>query len=527
MHPSTTGRVATLPESVLFARSRRRRLLAFGSNLFPEPSQVFSYELSADLADRVDAEVRFAHVEKADPRLGGGMPARWMTYGLLAPKMAHPVHADLEHFRRSRPDQFASLVSYLTMRYGLGADDIVKMPTFLAAVTQARWAQAWAPDVIVTLYSHHGAVAGFVTAWLLGLPRIHFHYPLSGDIDPLALMQADLLQFAEVITVPSDAERQALHRDFDGALDARIISQREEPNWQIVLAERVHDVLRAQPPADGAPATGTRAAFATCAAPSPAAALAAPEPDAPVRFVVVGAERTGSNLLVDMLATHPDVAAAGELFNTRMIDEGQLDARMVADVDVASMLRQRREDPPAFLDAMAARATGSGRRAFGFKLLYYHMLSDNRVVDHLLSQPDLRVIHLVRRDRVARYVSQVRAERTDQWWSAASDDAAQRRSGGAVEVDPRMLLWDMQFMEQLEERTRATFAGFRGVEIAYEDLAADLEGATATALALLDLPPARLAPQSQKQGDGDARKRIVNWQELRGVFRGTRWGHLF
>lgn len=522
MHPPFTGRATALPSSRLFGQKQRRRLLCFGSGSFPDPSQVFSYEIALDLADRLDADARFAHFEKADPRLGGGTQARWMAYGLLAPKMAHPVHADLEHFRRACPDQLAALVSYLTMRYGLGADDIVKMPTFLAAVSQARWAQAWEPDMVATFYSHHGAVAGFITAWLLGLPRVHFHYPLAGDIDPLALMQADLLQFAEVIAVPGEVERTALHRDFAGALDARVLSQREEANWQVVLAERAHDVLRARLAARE-PALGPRAAFATCAAACPEA----PAPDAPLTFVVVGAERTGSNLLVDMLATHPDIAAAGELFNTRMIDEGRLDARTVEPVDVEAMLRLRLADPAAFLRAIAQQATRDGQRAFGFKLLYYHMLSDNRVVDHLLSQPDLRVIHLVRRDRVARYVSQLRAERTDHWWSAATDDAAQRRAGGDVEVDPRMLLWDMQFVEQLEDRARATFAGCRGVEIAYEDLAADLDGATGKALALLDLPTIRLAPQSQKQGEGDARKRIVNWQELRGVFRGTRWGHLF
>jgi LPS sulfotransferase NodH len=525
MHHQTIGRATALPPGRFFAPKQRRRLLVFGSGHFPDPSQIFSYELSVELADRIDADARFMHFEKSDPRHGGGLADRWMAYAFLAPVMAHPVRADLEHFRTCCPERFQSLVDLLANRLGVGADDVVGMPMILAAVSQARWAQAWEPDVIATFYSHLGGLAGFITAWLLGLPRVHFHYPIAGDDDPSVATQADLLQSADVVCVPGEDERSALHRDFAGALDARVLSQREHANWQITLAERMHDAMRMRAPAPGAAALGPRAAFATCVDNPPAATA----PTALTTFVVVGAERTGSNLLVDMLATHPDIAAVGELFNTRMIDEGQLDTRTVEPADADALLRLRRVDPAGFLRAIARQATRGGQRVFGFKLLYYHMLSDNRVVDHLLSKPDLRVIHLVRRDRVARYVSQLRAERTDHWWSAAADDAAQRRAGGGgdVEVDPRLLLWDMQFTEQLEDRARATFAGCRGVEIAYEDLAADLDGATGRALALVDLPPMPLAPQSRKQGEGDAPKRIVNWQELRGVFRGTRWGHLF
>lgn len=519
-HPLPDARWA-LPPSRFFTPTRPRRLLCFGASSFPAPEQTFTYDIAAGLADRLGAEMRFAHYETADPREGSGEALRWLPYGMFAPTLEHPLRADREHFRATASARYASLLDRLAAQFGSHPDEVHQRPDFLAALTQARWAQAWGPDVIVSFFAHHGAFTAAVTAWQLGVPRVHFDYPDDVADNPFAPVTREMLRTADVICVLGREQRLAIRRDFDGALDHRTISQEEHPSWQIALAERVNDRLRDEPPASARSDLGPRAAFATARIAPP------PPPGRPVPFVVVAAERTGSNLLVDMLTTHPDVTSAGELFNTRMVDEGRLDTQLPDGVDADEILRLRREDPAACHEALLAAAARQGCKAAGFKLLYYHMISDDRVVDRLLSLPDLRVIHLVRRDRVARYVSHVRAERTDLWWSASSDNEAQRRGRDDVEVDPRMLLWDMQFVEQLEDRTRATFAGVRGLEIAYEDLVADLEGAAARVLGLLGVAPRTLTPKSQKQGEGDARRRIVNWEALRNVFRGSRWSPLF
>src|SRR5262245_33783170 len=40
-----------------------------------------------------------------------------------------------------------------------------------------------------------------------------------------------------------------------------------------------------------------------------------PMSEPPTLFVLVGAERTGSNLLMGLLASHPDTALSGEVYN--------------------------------------------------------------------------------------------------------------------------------------------------------------------------------------------------------------------
>ena len=52
---------------------------------------------------------------------------------------------------------------------------------------------ALAPDLICTFYCHEGALAGFVASFLLGLPRVHFHYPADGTASPAARLLPRLL----------------------------------------------------------------------------------------------------------------------------------------------------------------------------------------------------------------------------------------------------------------------------------------------------------------------------------------------
>jgi LPS sulfotransferase NodH len=502
----------------MFTTARLRRLVCFGTSHFPDPEQVFAYEFTAHLADSIGAEPFFVHYEKSDPREGGGRALRWSAHGLLAPQMDHPMRADLHHFRATMPERLAATIRRLAGLLGVGADDVQRRPEFLAALSQARWVMALAPDVIVTFYEHQGAFTGLVASLLLDVPRVHFHYPMSSEDDAFAAFRPDVLRQADVLCVKGQGVRHPVEGDFAGA----VVSQEETPSWQFELAACVNDRLRDAPSASTRSDIGPRAAFATATRSAPVALAARTTP-----FVVVAAERTGSNLLVDMLTTHPDVTSAGELFNTRLVDEGRLDTQLPEGVDADEILRLRREDPAACHEALLAAAARQGAKAAGFKLLYYHMLSDNRVVARLLSLPDLRVVHLVRRDRVARYVSHALAERTDLWWRDAAEVGGLRRPHGPIEIDPRLLSWDMRFVEQLEDRARATFAGVRGLEIAYEDLVADLDGTAARVLELLGAPPCKLTPKSQKQGDGDARRRIANWESLRAIFRGTRWSPLF
>jgi LPS sulfotransferase NodH len=500
---------------------RSRRIAAFGVAQFPVIGQEFAYDLVRELGDRIDAEVRFVHAEPADPGAGDGSQMRWLGLGLLAPTSNELLREDLAHFRSASPARLTALLQLLAREFGMSVAEVEALPMVGHGISQARWVKALAADLICTFYCHEGALAGFIASFLLGVPRVHYHYPPSDQGHLAERLLPRLLMGAARVTTASQDVAIELGQRFGPELAAKTICQTTVANWQRVLATDVQQVLAQQLRAARRSDLGPRAAFVTATHPQPEG------PTGPVPFVVIGAERTGSNLLIDMLLTHPNVLSAGELFNPDMVEKGQLDIQLPAAVPPEEILHLRRHDPAACHGLLMRLAQQHGSKAVGFKLLYYHALAENRIVDHLVSLPNLRVIHLLREDRLARWVSHERAQRSNSWWVAADGSSPARKSIGAIELSPHLTLWDFEWQQQLEQRARATFAGNPCFELSYEQLAADLHGQSARVLDFLGVERRALQVTSVKQGERDPRSLIQNYEALRAVFQGSRWGEVF
>lgn len=94
-----------------------------------------------------------------------------------------------------------------------------------------------------------------------------------------------------------------------------------------------------------------------------------------IKFIVLTRSRTGSNLLVSMLNSHPDVRCGGEELRS-------LNGRQVSEaIETSFPIRQ-------------------ALKASGFKIFYYHPLDDSSgaVWDTLSAMRELRVLHLMRRN---------------------------------------------------------------------------------------------------------------------------------
>ncbi len=111
------------------------------------------------------------------------------------------------------------------------------------------------------------------------------------------------------------------------------------------------------------------------------------------KFVVVTRARTGSNLLISLLNSHPQVDARGEMF--REMKGQSVESRL----DRVFRRRPRRIE------------------AVGFKIFYYHPLDDHhsQVWDRLCSMDDLYILHLKRRNVLRTVTSRKLAGSTDIW----------------------------------------------------------------------------------------------------------------
>lgn len=500
-------------------RRKTRRIAAIVTARFPMADQQFAYVHLQRLALRLDADFSVFYEDPVDPRTLDPETKPWLSQGFLSPRSLLKEDADIDHFRRTCPDRLATALMRVAGALGCLPEAVLQIDEARAGISQARMVQAWAADVLVSFYAFEGGLKAYLVCALLQIPRLLFLGELGGGEENWLVRLLPLhIRQAEWVVVPTEAMIEELVARFGEEVRSKVLCTYGNPNWEIDITRRTAAILRGRPAAVTRKDLGPEPAFRT-----QIQARLAHQGLTP--FVIVGAERTGSNLLTDMLMTHPQIQAAGEIFNTRMIEDGVFDMRHSSAAEAEELIELRRLDPGNCINRLLQISQRSGAAIAGFKLLYFHGTADNRIIDHLLAMPELRVVHLVREDRLARWASLARAMSSDVWWAAAG--VPQTAKGQPLALDPQQTLLALEEGELLEERYRATFARSRVLEISYEQLASELEITSTRVLQFLGAELRPLAAQSRKTGDKDVARSIANWDELVEAFTDTRWQDQF
>ena len=238
------------------------------------------------------------------------------------------------------------------------------------------------------------------------------------------------------------------------------------------------------------------------------------------RFVIVGAERTGTNLLIGLLNQIEGLYCGNELFNPGQIAKDRIAWKDLGDRREA-LLQRRRDDPVGFLDALRA---GTAEPVTGFKLLYGHGLKLPALLEALAADKELHVLHVRRRNLLRRLVSERQARAASRWAAGSGTEAAPLPR---VEIAPADLAADFREIELRQAEFAARFADHATLEIVYEDLAAAPERVALRAAAFLGLEAggARPAVTFQKTGAESLADALGNADELRAQMR--RWAAFF
>ena len=249
----------------------------------------------------------------------------------------------------------------------------------------------------------------------------------------------------------------------------------------------------------------------------------AASPIAATRFVVLASERTGSNLLVELLHSSGACLSAGELLN-RWVESGLQPWTRTLGADLAGWLELRRQDPRAFLDDFFSRAEGLGKCAIGFKLMHGHAEQHPSARDYLVGQRDLRVIHLGRRNLLRRLLSHKRAIETKTWLHRPGSSVPQLP---AISL-PKAEVWaDFERQEALRAHYASLFCEHPTLELWYEDLALDPIATARGVLQFLGVKKTQVGEaRHQKTGLDPLREAILNYDELKAGVP-ERWAAFF
>lgn len=272
-----------------------------------------------------------------------------------------------------------------------------------------------------------------------------------------------------------------------------------------------------------------------------------------VRFLVLGEARTGSSVLVQALNSSPHVRCFREVFNA---DVDFVDFQMDGyDNFSAQDLALRSGDPLAFLRERIFCPHPDPVRAVGFKLLYGQVWSFPNVLDRLVEDTEIRVLHLRRRNLLRALVSLQMAQRTGVWledrrsmlsWAKAL--TALRHPLRATTRLPRLLrpatpfrkappvqvtISEQEFLTFMV-RTEMTASHFDNLfrehpklTVFYEDLLDRREEVFHQAQAFLGLDPRPLTVTLRRQNPELLRDLLANYDELYEAFRGTPYAWMF
>lgn len=222
------------------------------------------------------------------------------------------------------------------------------------------------------------------------------------------------------------------------------------------------------------------------------------------RFVVLSRSRTGSNMLISLLNSHPNINVEGEIF-------GRLNGQNYNKVLSVAFGKQSRHI-----------------KAKGFKIFYYHPIDDpeSNIWNDLVNMDELHVIHLKRRNILRTLISRKLAATSDVWQTTNS-------SAKSV-VDSKQVFFTVEELVEGFEETRQwekngeeMFKGHNVLSIYYEDLVDDAESSFNELSNFLDVDYIKLETNLKKQNPEKIFDLISNYEELREYFSGTEWQIFF
>lgn len=145
------------------------------------------------------------------------------------------------------------------------------------------------------------------------------------------------------------------------------------------------------------------------------------------RFVVMGLPRSGTTYVMTLLNAHRDISCTGEQFNPGAV------VGVSSQDDRPETLFGRDGDPEQFVDAIFEAAAKTRAIQGGFKFMLGHNIT---ALQTLLQDPDLKIIHVWRENRLAQIASLIKATRSQRWAQRRKDDYIDEK----IQAQPRQIV---------------------------------------------------------------------------------------
>ena len=162
-------------------------------------------------------------------------------------------------------------------------------------------------------------------------------------------------------------------------------------------------------------------------------------------------------------------------------------------------------------------------QAVGFKLFYTHNNKGQEAWTWLRDHcPTLKIIHLIRENRLRVRVSYLISQETQQWVKT-TQHAGESHPPMRVHVDISEWQKRMQYVDAMREEALSFFDGHDVLRVTYTDLINNWDETTRHIQTFLDVTPQPLKRSTRKQNPYPLSELITNYGEVRAALRGTEW----
>jgi LPS sulfotransferase NodH len=238
------------------------------------------------------------------------------------------------------------------------------------------------------------------------------------------------------------------------------------------------------------------------------------------RFVVICRARTGSNFLMWLLDSHPQIWIVSEPFGPDELRKTWVSEQIHQNGLVAYIEEQLQPKP--------------GDIGAGLKILYdqlepayaqtWNLPDLPQVTTYLQAGQAFKVMHLKRRNTLKALVSS-KIVSINQTYILFN----QKKRDDNIQIELTADECEAEFAQvaALEERYDRLFAGHELLELFYEDLTTNTEIESRRILDFLGFDYRRLKPMTVKQNVRPLNQVITNYDELKQYFANTPWSRFF
>ena len=220
------------------------------------------------------------------------------------------------------------------------------------------------------------------------------------------------------------------------------------------------------------------------------------------KFIIITRSRTGSNFLMSLLNSHPNILAKGELF--RRLEGKSSD----------QVWNETFSKKPKHI------------KYVGFKIFYYHPLDseDKEVWNYIKKDKNIKIIHLTRNNILRTVVSRAIADKTNTWTNKKGKkiDISDKR----VKIDIDSCLNDFKKTREDENRIRDNYKNRNLMELTYEDLVKDHQKVMNDVFNFLEIEINEVNSDYKKQNNEKLEDLITNYNDVVEAIKKSKWSYI-